>query len=75
MILDKPYLRVFIYDEESSGYTAMVLEFPGCITEGETIGEANRMLEEAAELWVQAAKDMRQDIPEPAGKLLKEREA
>ena len=48
-ILKRPYQRVLIPDEESGTFTALIAEFPGCITEGNTPGEAYRSLEEAAE--------------------------
>ncbi|KKM61029.1 hypothetical protein LCGC14_1535950, partial [marine sediment metagenome] len=38
-ILRKPYARVLIPDE-SGGYFAKILEFPGCYAEGETPNEA-----------------------------------
>jgi antitoxin HicB len=63
--LKKPYSRVVIPDEESNTYTAQILEFPGCITEGKTPQEAYERLEEVALSWIEAALDMGQDIPLP----------
>lgn len=63
--LKKPYSRVVIPDEESGTYTAQILEFPGCITEGETPQEAYERLEDVALSWIESALDMRQDIPLP----------
>ena len=63
--LKKPYSRVVIPDEESGTYTAQILEFPGCITEGETPQEAYERLEDVALSWIEAALDMGQDIPLP----------
>jgi len=63
--LKKPYLRVVIPDEESGTYTAQILEFPGCITEGKTPQEAYERLEDVALSWIEAALDMGQDIPLP----------
>lgn len=63
--LKKPYLRVVIPDEESGTYTAQILEFPGCITEGKTPQEAYARLEDVALSWIEAALDMGQDIPLP----------
>jgi len=63
--LKKPYSRVVIPDEESGTYTAQILEFPGCITEGDTPQEAYERLEEVALSWIEAAIDMGQDIPSP----------
>ena len=63
--LKKPYSRVVIPDEESGTYTAQILEFQGCITEGETPQEAYERLEDVALSWIEAALDMGQDIPLP----------
>jgi predicted RNase H-like HicB family nuclease len=60
----KPYVRILIPDEDG-GYSAEILEFPGCFAEGDTAGEAMRALERAAGSWIQAALDQGQDIPEP----------
>jgi antitoxin HicB len=63
--LKEPYSRVIIPDEETGTYTAMILEFSGCVSEGETIEEAYKSLEEAAVSWIEAALDLGQDIPLP----------
>jgi predicted RNase H-like HicB family nuclease len=64
-ILREPYARILIPAEEG-GYTAEILEFPGCIAEGETPEDAIANLEASARSWVQAALDQGQDIPEPS---------
>jgi predicted RNase H-like HicB family nuclease len=64
--LKEPYARVITPDEESGTYTAEVLEFPGCVAQGNTVEEAYKNLEEAAKSWVLAALDMGQDIPKPS---------
>lgn len=63
--LKAPYSRVIIPDEETGTYTAMILEFPGCISEGGTIEEAYESLDKAAVSWIEAALDLGQDIPLP----------
>lgn len=63
--LKQPYSRVLIPDPESGTYTAQVLEFPGCIAQGDTPEEAYRNLEDAAESWIEVALDQRIDVPEP----------
>lgn len=62
--LREPYSRVLVPDE-GGGYSAEILEFPGCFAEGETADEAMQALEHAAESWIQAALDQGQDIPQP----------
>jgi predicted RNase H-like HicB family nuclease len=60
----RPYSRVLIPDE-GGGYTAHVLEFPGCITEGDTAEETLRRLDDTMHSWVAAAVRRGQGIPEP----------
>jgi predicted RNase H-like HicB family nuclease len=57
-----PYSRVLIPDE-TGGYFAKILEFPGCYSEGETPNEAIANLEEAAIGWLETVIDMGQEIP------------
>jgi antitoxin HicB len=61
--LKEPYTRILI--PSTGSYSAEVLEFPGCFSEGATPDEAIRNLEEAAESWIEAALDQGQEIPEP----------
>jgi antitoxin HicB len=62
--LKMPYSRVIIPDE-IGGFSAHILEFPGCLAEGETVEETYRSLERAAESWITVALDDGQDIPLP----------
>lgn len=64
--LKKPYARILTPDEEFGGYTAEILEFPGCVTEGDTADEALGNLEVAAEGWIEATLNANQRIPEPS---------
>ena len=64
-LLQAPYARVFQPDPEDGGYTATVLELPGVITEGDTLEEANTMLEEAMALWLEAELEQGHEIPTP----------
>lgn len=67
--LKEPYSRVLIPDDESGTYTAVILEFPGCIAQGDTPQEAYEHLEDAAKDWIAAALDLRQEIPSPSQSL------
>ncbi|MBN2896958.1 MAG: type II toxin-antitoxin system HicB family antitoxin [Campylobacterales bacterium] len=72
----------FIYkDPEDSGYTAVVPDLSGCMSEGGTFEEACAMIQEAAELWLegerfppsrtfeQLTSDVRQELMIPEGAL------
>jgi predicted RNase H-like HicB family nuclease len=63
--LKKPYTRILIPDPEGLGYTSQILEFQGCISQGESVAEAYANLEGAAEAWIEAALSLAQNIPEP----------
>jgi len=67
--LKEPYSRILIPDEESGTYTAVILEFPGCIAQGDTPQEAYEHLEDAAKDWIEAALDLKQEIPSPSQSL------
>ena len=58
------YARVLIPDPDG-GYTAEILEFPGCFAEGDTPAEAIARVNEAAKSWIAAAREAGQQIPEP----------
>lgn len=65
-ILKRPYSRILIPEAEG-GFSAEILEFPGCFAEGETAHEAVQNLEAAALSWVEAAQAQGLSIPEPTG--------
>lgn len=64
--LRAPYSRVVIPDEETGSYTARMLEFPGCVTQGDSVQDAYELLDDAAEAWIEAALELNQEIPPPA---------
>lgn len=64
--LQGSYCRLLVPDE-SGGYTAEIVELPGCYSQGDTAEEAIRNLEEAGENWIAAALEQGQGIPEPTG--------
>jgi predicted RNase H-like HicB family nuclease len=63
-ILRRPYQRV-IEPGEDGVFTATVVEFPGCISEGATPAEAYRNLEEAFADFVAMKLSRGHAIPEP----------
>ncbi len=63
--LKQPYARILIPEEDGT-YSAEILEFPGCFSEGQNPDEAIANLENAALSWIEAALDQGQEIPEPS---------
>ncbi len=64
-ILRASYSRVVIPDQETETFTARILEFPGCVAQGDSVEEAYEKLQSAAESWLEAALDLGQKIPGP----------
>ncbi len=64
--LKEPYARVLIPDE-AGGYAAEILEFPGCVSDGDTANEAVQNLEDAAFAWIESSQKQGKDIPPPRG--------
>jgi len=62
--LKQPYSRVLIPNEDGT-FSAEMLEFPGCFAEGDTVDQAMRNLEAAAEAWIEASLSQGLEIPEP----------
>ncbi len=64
-VLKQPYARVLIPNEDNA-FSAEILEFPGCIAQGDTPNDAIQNLENAAVSWIEAALGQGQDIPTPS---------
>ena len=64
-LLRLPYRLWFIQDFEQGGWTAGIEEFPGCVTEGDSLIDAYNMLMEAADGWLEASLDLGHVIPKP----------
>ncbi|WP_434516358.1 toxin-antitoxin system HicB family antitoxin [Dechloromonas sp. ARDL1] len=63
-ILHKGYVRQLAPDE-AGGYVASIMEFPGCVAEGDSADEALGNLERAAQSWIEVAVANGQHIREP----------
>lgn len=63
-ILQKPYSFVFLQNEDGT-ISGEIIEFPGCFSQGETIGEAMDNLMNAAESWIEATQEQGLPVPEP----------
>lgn len=51
---------------ETGGYFVKIPDLPGCMSQGETLDEALRNLNEAKELWLEEMFESGLPIPEPA---------
>ncbi len=50
---------------QHGGYTVLFPDFPGCITEGDSLKEAISMAEEALAFHIKCLKEQGDDIPDP----------
>src|SRR4051794_3170071 len=67
--LHLPYHIVLVRDEVEDGdvgYVAQVQELPGCISQGDTPGEAFESIQDAMYGWITVALEDGQEIPLPA---------
>ena len=64
-LASRPYRRV-ISGDDVDGYLAEAPELPGCVTAGETPAEANEMLQDAIEGWIESALLAGEVVPQPA---------
>jgi len=62
--LEKPY-SVLLTPAEEGGYTAEVVELPGCWDEGETAEEAVANLRQTMRAWLESALEQGLKVPEP----------
>lgn len=60
---------ILIHPEAEGGYTALISDLPGCITQGETLEEVIANIEEARELWIETVYFRgKKEIPLPSQK-------
>jgi predicted RNase H-like HicB family nuclease len=50
---------------EEGGFVAAVEDLSGCMTQGETVEEVWRMIEDAVRLWIETAKRDGERVPPP----------
>ncbi|HLN30234.1 MAG TPA: type II toxin-antitoxin system HicB family antitoxin [Gemmataceae bacterium] len=50
-------LKVYFEPSDEGGYTVHVPSLPGCISEGDTLEEARRNIEEAIALYLESAEE------------------
>jgi predicted RNase H-like HicB family nuclease len=54
---------ILIHQAEEGGYWAEVPVLPGCYSQGETIDETIKNVEEAIEAYIQALKEDNEPVP------------
>ena len=68
---EHPKYEVIIYwSEEDEAFLAEVPELPGCMADGSTYAEAVANVEVIIQEWIETAKELGREIPEPKGRLM-----
>ena len=66
-----PITKIILYWSEQDGaFIAEVPELPGCMADGTTYEEALANVRTIMDEWIQTARDMGREIPQPKGRLL-----
>jgi predicted RNase H-like HicB family nuclease len=64
------YEIIIYWREEDQAYIAEVPELAGCAADGATYQEALAQAEIVIDEWMETAKELGRQIPEPQGRLL-----
>jgi len=59
---------VTLFAEPEGGYSVIIPDLPGCMSQGETLQEAMDNIEEARQLWIETALEYGDPIPLPSPK-------
>ncbi|HWS85963.1 MAG TPA: type II toxin-antitoxin system HicB family antitoxin [Pyrinomonadaceae bacterium] len=63
------YEVIIYWSEEDNAFIAEVPELPGCMADGATYAEAVANVEVIIDEWMETARELGREIPEPKGRL------
>ncbi|HEY3875636.1 MAG TPA: type II toxin-antitoxin system HicB family antitoxin [Candidatus Kapabacteria bacterium] len=64
------YEIIIFWSEQDDRFIAEVPELPGCMADGKTYEECLRHVQEVMREWIDYAKELGREIPEPKGRLV-----
>ena len=64
------YEVIIYWSDDDQAFIAEVPELAGCAADGQTREEALRNAETAIQEWIETAKELGREIPQPKGRLL-----
>lgn len=64
------YERIIFWSEDDQRWLVDVPELPGCMADGMTPAEALENIERIISEWLETAREIGREIPEPKGRLL-----
>ena len=56
---------ITLYPEKDGGYTVIIVDLPGCMSQGDDLVEAMADIQEAKTAWIETAWDCDDEIPLP----------
>ncbi len=63
------YELIIFWSDEDKRYLVEVPELPGCMADGVTYEEALKNVQFIIEEWIETAKSLGREIPQPRGRL------
>ena len=64
--LEYPVIISPLPSEDGGGFSVVVPDLPGCMSDGETPEEAIANVQDAIAAWIEAAQDMGRPVPRPS---------
>lgn len=64
------YEVILYWSEDDQAFVAEVPELPGCAADGRTYREAFENIEIVAQEWMETARELGRNVPEPKGRLI-----
>jgi predicted RNase H-like HicB family nuclease len=68
--MNTKYEVILYWSNEDGAFLAEVPELPGCMADGPTRREALENVELIIQEWIETARELGRDVPEPKGRLL-----
>lgn len=59
-----PY-KIVLYPAKEGGFVVEIPDLPGCISQGDDLEDAYKMIEDAKRSWIELALDNGREVPEP----------
>jgi predicted RNase H-like HicB family nuclease len=69
-IMKNKYEIIIYWSDEDEAFIAEVPELPGCMADGKTYQEAISNVEIIMQEWIETAKKLGRQIPQPKGRLV-----
>ncbi|MEG3435605.1 type II toxin-antitoxin system HicB family antitoxin [Pannus brasiliensis CCIBt3594] len=64
------YELIIYWSEDNQAFIVEVPELPGCMADGETYQDAVHNAEITIQEWIETARELGREIPQPKGRLL-----